>query len=353
MKATVLYGPGDVRVEEMETPTLQASTDAIVKVTLACICGSDLWEYIESPKREIGRPRGHEFVGVVESIGTDVKNIKVGDFVVAPFVASCGECDYCLKGQSTACRKIAFFGHEGEPGGQSETVRVPNADGTLVKLPVAVDSPLVPSLLTLSDVMCTGHHAAVTAKVMAGETVVVIGDGAVGLCAVIAAKRLGAGRIILMGRHQARTELGREFGATDVVSERDEAGIEKVRELTGGDGAESVLECVGTISSMKMALGVVKDYGTIGRVGAAQYEEIPFGFGPLMRNVSISGGVAPARAYIEELMPDILNGKINPGKVFDMTVSLDETPKGYEAMASRTHLKVLVKPQLFEQSLND
>jgi threonine dehydrogenase-like Zn-dependent dehydrogenase len=344
MKAIVLYGPGDVRVEEMQYPQIQDPTDAIVKVTLACICGSDLWDYIESPKREIGRPRGHEFVGVVESVGSEVAEIKVGDFVVAPFVASCGQCDFCKKGQATSCRKIAFFGHEGEPGGQSEVVRVPNADGTLVKLPVAPDSELVPSLLTLSDVMCTGHHAAVTAKVKPGETTVVIGDGAVGLCAVIAAKRLGAGRIILMGRHEDRTNLGVEFGATDVVSERDDEGIARVRELTGGDGAESVLECVGTASSMKMALGVVKDYGTVGRVGAAQYEEIPFGFGPLMKNVSISGGVAPARAYIEELMPDILSGKINPGKVFDLIVKLDDAAFGYEAMASRKYLKVLVKP---------
>jgi len=344
MKATVLYGPGDVRVEDMPTPTVQAPTDVVLKVTLACICGSDLWDYIESPKREIGRPRGHEFIGVVESVGSEVKHFAIGDLVVAPFVASCGKCDYCQKHQYTSCREIAFFGHEGEAGGQSERVRVPHADGTLVKLPVAEDSPLLPSLLTLSDVLCTGHHAAVTAKVKAGGTAVVIGDGAVGLCAVIAAKRLGAKRIILMGRHEGRTNLGREFGATDVVSERDDEGIAKVRELLGGDGAESVLECVGTASSMKMALGVVKDYGTIGRVGAAQYAEIPFGFGPLMANVSISGGVAPARAYIEELMPDILNGKINPGKVFDLTVSLDDAPSGYEAMAKRTHLKVLVKP---------
>ncbi|MEY4320622.1 MAG: putative alcohol dehydrogenase [Actinomycetota bacterium] len=344
MKATVLYGPGDVRVEEMTAPTVQASTDVVLKVILACICGSDLWDYIESPKREIGRPRGHEFIGVVDSIGSDVKHFAVGDLVVSPFVASCGKCDYCQKKQFTSCREIAFFGHEGEAGGQSEKVRVPHADGTLVKLPVELDSPLLPSLLTLSDVMCTGHHAAVTAKVKAGETAVVIGDGAVGLCAVIAAKRLGADRIILMGRHEARTKLGVEFGATDVVSERDEAGIEKVRALLNGDGAESVLECVGTASSMKMALGVVKDFGTIGRVGAAQYSEIPFGFGSLMANVTISGGVAPARAYIDELMPDILSGKINPGKVFDLTVSLDEAPAGYEAMANRTHLKVLVKP---------
>lgn len=344
MKATVLYGPGDVRVEEMAEPTIQSPTDVVLRVVLACICGSDLWDYIESPKREVGRPRGHEFVGVIESAGSGVTKFNVGDLVVVPFVASCGECDFCLKQQFTSCRKIAFFGHEGEAGGQSEKVRVPNADGTLVKLPVSEDSPLLPSLLTLSDVLCTGHHAAVTAKVRPGETAVVIGDGAVGLCAVIAAKRLGAGRIILMGRHEGRTNLGTEFGATDVVSERDAAGIAKVRELLGGDGAESVLECVGTASSMKMALGVVKDYGTVGRVGAAQYNEIEFGFGPLMANVSISGGVAPARAYIEELMPDILSGKINPGRVFDKTVSLDAVPEGYEAMAKRTSLKVLIKP---------
>lgn len=344
MKATFLYGPGDVRIEEMAYPTIKEPTDAIVKVTLACICGSDLWDYNESEKLEVGRPRGHEFLGIVEAIGSAVTKFKVGDFVVAPFVASCGECDFCLANQQTSCRKIGFFGHGGEAGGQSEAVRVPNADGTLVVLPVDQNSPLLPSLLTLSDVMCTGHHAAVTAKVKPGETAVVIGDGAVGLCAVIAAKRLGAGRIILMGRHEGRTNLGREFGATDVVSERDAEGVAKVRELTNGDGAHSVLECVGTASSMEMALGVVRAYGTVGRVGAAQYETINFGFGPLMNNVSISGGVAPARAYIEELMPDILSGKINPGKVFDMTVGLDDVPAGYEAMSKRTALKVLVKP---------
>jgi threonine dehydrogenase-like Zn-dependent dehydrogenase len=316
----------------------------VVKVTLACICGSDLWDYNESEQKAVARPRGHEFVGIIESVGSAVAKFRVGDFVVAPFVSSCGECDFCVKGQVTSCRTLGLFGHGGEAGGQSEAVRVPNADGTLVKLPVSVDSPLVPSLLTLSDVMCTGHHAAVTARVMPGETTVVIGDGAVGLCAVIAAKRLGAGRIILMGRHETRTELGREFGATDVVTERDAEGIAKVRELTGGDGAHSVLECVGTASSMEMALGVVRAYGAIGRVGAAQYETIPFGFGPLMHNITISGGIAPARAYIEELMPDILSGKINPGKVFDLTVGLDEVPAGYEAMSKRTALKVLVKP---------
>ena len=344
MKATMMYGPGDVRVEELARPELKAPTDAVVRVTLACICGSDLWDYKDSETLDVGRPRGHEFLGVVESIGDSVKTLNVGDLVVAPFVASCGTCDRCTQGHFTSCRSIGFFGHGGEAGGQSEAVRVPHADGTLVKLPVGMDSLLIPSLLTLSDVMCTGHHAAVTAGVKAGETVVVIGDGAVGLCAVIAAKRLGAGRIILMGRHEARTELGREFGATDVVAERGEAGIAAVKALTNGDGAPRVLECVGTQDAIDTALLVVSDFGTVGRVGASQYEKIDFGFMPLMRNISISGGVAPARAYIEELMVDILNGSINPGKVFDLEVSLDDVAKGYEAMSSRTHLKVLVRP---------
>lgn len=344
MKATMMYGPGDVRISELNYPVISTPTDAVVKVTMACICGSDLWDFKESEAVTEGRPRGHEFLGLVESIGTEVKNVQVGDLVVAPFVASCGECDRCQKHQFTSCRKIGFFGHGGEAGGQSEAVRVPNADGTLVKLPVAVDSPFIPSLLTLSDVMCTGHHAAVTAGVESGDTVVVIGDGAVGLCAVIAAKRLGAARIILMGRHEARTQLGREFGASDVVAQRGEAGIAAVKALTSGDGAIRVLECVGTQDAIDTALGVVADYGVIGRVGAAQYQQIDFGFMPLMRNISIAGGVAPARAYIEELMPDILNGSINPGKVFDLEVSLDDVAKGYQAMNDRTHLKVLVRP---------
>ena len=344
MKATLLYGPGDVRVEELAYPTIQSPTDAVVKVTLACVCGSDLWDFNDSDALTEGRPRGHEFLGVVEQIGAGVKNVKVGDLVVAPFVASCGHCDRCAKGQFTSCRNLGFFGHGGEAGGQSEAVRVPNADGTLVTIPVSMDSPLIPSILTLSDVMCTGHHAAVTAGVEAGDTVAVIGDGAVGLCAVIAAKRLGAAKIILMGRHEGRTNLGREFGATDVVAERGQAGIDAVKALTGGDGAFRVLECVGTQDAIDTALGIVADYGHVGRVGASQYEKIDFGFGPLMRNITISGGVAPARAYIDELLVDVLNGSINPGKVFDLEVSLDDVAKAYEAMSNRTHIKVLVRP---------
>ncbi|HEY5988126.1 MAG TPA: zinc-binding dehydrogenase [Streptosporangiaceae bacterium] len=207
-----------------------------------------------------------------------------------------------------------------------------------------MDEALLRSLLTLSDVFCTGHHAAVTARVSPRTTVTVIGDGAVGLCAVLAARRLGAERIILMGRHKDRTDLGRDFGATDVVPERGDEGVEKVRELTGGDGTHAVLECVGTRSAIEMSIGVVRDGGVIGWVGAAQYDEVPLGFDTIMRNVGVAGGVAPARAYIEELLPDVLDGRVEPGRVFDRSIGLEEVPDGYRAMASREALKVLIQP---------
>jgi threonine dehydrogenase-like Zn-dependent dehydrogenase len=229
-------------------------------------------------------------------------------------------------------------------GGQGEAVRVPQAQGTLVKLPVGEDPALLPSLLTLSDVFCTGYHCAVTAGVTPRTTVTVVGDGAVGLSAVLAAKRLGAERIILMGRHEDRTDLGRDFGATDVVAERGEEGIERVRELTAGDGTHTVLECVGTLPALEMSLGVVRAGGTVSRVGAPQYGEVPLGFAEFMSNITLTGGVAPARAYIEELLPDVLEGKIEPGRVFDRTVDLDGVPDGYRAMADREALKVLVQP---------
>ena len=229
-------------------------------------------------------------------------------------------------------------------GGQGEAVRVPQAQGTLVKLPAAADEALLASLLTLSDVFCTGHHAAVKAGVSARTSVTVIGDGAVGLCAVLAARRLGAEQIVLMGHHKQRTDLGREFGATDVIAERGDEGIELVRELTGGDGTHTVLECVGTSGAIDMALGVVRDGGVVSRVGAAQYTEVPMDFGTFLRNITLTGGVAPARAYIEELMPDILDGSIEPGRVFDQTIGLDEVPDGYRAMAERRALKVLIRP---------
>jgi len=344
MRATLMYGAGDVRVEDVPDPVIQHPTDAIVRVVLGCICGSDLWPYGSLPASDHGRRMGHEFLGVVEDFGSEVRGFAKGDLVVAPFVWSDGTCDFCREGLQTSCRHGGGWGHDLD-GGQGEAVRVPQAEGTLVKLPgIGEDSDLLPGILSLSDVMCTGHHAAVTAQVAPGRTVTVIGDGAVGLSGVIAARRLGADRIILMGRHRIRTDLGREFGATDVVAERGEEGIAHIKELTGGDGTHTVLECVGTDDAIATALEVVRDGGRIGRVGAPQYEQVPMGFPSLMRNVTLTGGVAPARHYIEELLPDVLDGTIQPGRMFDATVSLDDIASGYREMAERRALKVMVRP---------
>ena len=287
---------------------------------------------------------GHEFLGVVEDTGPAVSGFNRGDVVVAPFVWADNTCDFCAEGLQTSCRHGGQWGDPGVDGGQGEAVRVPQAQGTLVKLPGGEDTALLPSLLTLSDVFCTGHHAAVTAGVNPRTTVTVVGDGAVGLCAVLAAKRLGAERILLMGRHTDRTDLGREFGATDVIAERGAEGVKRVRELTGGDGTHTVLECVGTRSAIETSIGVVRDGGVIGRVGAAQYDEVPLGFDTIMRNITVTGGVAPARAYIEQLLPDVLDGTVQPGRVFDRTVRLEEVPDGYRAMSDRESLKVIINP---------
>lgn len=344
MRATVIYGAGDVRVEDVPDPVLREPTDALVRVVRACICGSDLWPYGSKPAAAEGERIGHEFLGVVEDVGSGVSGLRRGDLVLAPFVWSDGTCDFCREGLHTSCRHGGMWARGGVDGGQGEAVRVPQAEGTLVKLPVAGDSALLPSLLTLSDVMCTGHHCAVTAGVNARTSVTVIGDGAVGLCAVLAAKRLGAERIILMGRHAGRTGLGVEFGATDVVAERGAQGAERVRELTGGDGTHTVLECVGLPQALDTAFAVVRAGGTVSRVGAPQYDQVPFGFPDFLRNITLTGGVAPARAYIGELLPDVLDGKIEPGRVFDRTVGLDGVPAGYRAMADRDALKVLIRP---------
>ncbi|MEU9287183.1 zinc-dependent alcohol dehydrogenase family protein [Streptomyces sp. NPDC048275] len=344
MRATLIYGAGDVRVEDVPDPQIQQPTDAVVRVLRSCICGSDLWPYGARPATENGERIGHEFLGVVEDIGSEVSGLKSGDLVVAPFVWADNTCDFCAEGLHTSCRHGGFWGADDVDGGQGEAVRVPQAQGTLVKLPVGEDSALLPSLLTLSDVFCTGHHCAVTAGVDPRTTVTVVGDGAVGLSAVLSARRLGAERIILMGRHQGRTALGRDFGATDVVAERGEEGVERVRELTGGDGTHTVLECVGTLPALETSFGVVRDGGAVSRVGAPQYPQGPIGFEVFMRNITLTGGVAPARAYIEELLPDVLDGSIEPGRVFDRTVGLDEVPDGYRAMADREALKVLIQP---------
>jgi threonine dehydrogenase-like Zn-dependent dehydrogenase len=345
MRATFMYGAGDVRVDTVADPVIKEPTDAVVRVVLSCICGSDLHPYHSLPASDQGTPMGHEFLGVVEELGADVTGLRRGDLVVAPFAFQDNTCDFCREGVQTSCRHGGFIPADATGGGQAEAVRVPQAAGTLVKLPVAADSDLLPSLLTLSDVFGTGHHAAVRAGVNPRTSVTVIGDGAVGLLAVMAAKRLGAEQIVLMGRHKDRTDLGREFGATDVVAERGEEGIARVRDLTGGDGTHTVLECVGHRPAYEQALGVVRAGGVISRVGVPQYDEAPIGFTSLFgRNLTLTGGPAPVRAYIEELMPDILDGRLQPGRVFDRAISLDQTPDGYRAMDQRQALKVLVRP---------
>jgi threonine dehydrogenase-like Zn-dependent dehydrogenase len=285
---------------------------------------------------------GHEFVGVVEAAGPEVSGVKAGDFVISPFAWSDNTCDFCREGFQTSCRHGGFYAANGIGGAQAEAIRVPLADGTLVKAPVAEDSALVPSLLTLSDVFLTGHHAVVRGGVGPGSTVTVIGDGAVGLSAVLAARRLGAERIILMGRHADRTGLGRQWGATDVVAERGEEGIARIRELTGG--VDKVIEAVGTRQALDTALGAVLDGGTISRLGVPQYEQGPIGPAEFMRNITLTGGASPARAYIGQLLPDVLDGTIAPGRVFDRTFPLDQAPDAYRAMADRQVLKALITP---------
>ena len=344
MRGTVLYAAGDVRIENVPDPMIQEPSDAVIRVTRACICGSDLWPYQSLKPEDGARVMGHEAIGVVEEIGANVRTVKAGDVVVMPFAFSDGTCIFCEEGLQTECVHGGFFGNPDVPGAQSEAVRIPQADGTLYVLPVSEDDALMPSLLTLSDVMGTGHHAAVVARVGRGTSVAVVGDGAVGLCGVIAARRLGAEQIILMGRHEVRTQLGRDFGATDVVSERGPEAVERVKELTDGYGVDAVLECVGLDRSIETAIEIARPGGAIGRVGVPQHERIP-GAGPsFYKHVTIGGGPAPVRAYIDELLPDVLEGRIQPGRVFDRVVDLAGVPDGYRAMNDRESIKVLVRP---------
>lgn len=341
----MMHGTHDVRVENVPDAAIKQPTDALIRVTSACICGSDLWPYNDfDPAGGNGRPMGHEAIGIVEDVGSGVEKIKRGQVVIMPFAFSDGTCTYCEHDLQTSCVHGGFFGSPDVGGAQAEALRIPQADGTLYPVDVNADDALMPSLLTLSDVMGTGHHAALCAKVQEGGTAVVIGDGAVGLCAVIAAKRLGAERIILMGRHKDRTELGRQFGATDVVAERGDEAIARIRDLTKGYGAHSILECVGNASAIEMALGCVRPGGAIGRVGVPHYGPIDLSARIFFDNVTISGGPAPVRAYIEELLPDVMDGSIEPGLVFDRTVGLDGVPAGYRAMNDREALKVLIRP---------
>jgi hypothetical protein len=339
-----MFSAGDVRIQDVPDARIAEPTDAVVRVTRACICGSDLWPYTSLEPTETGRRMGHEAIGVVEDVGADVRSVKAGDVVVMPFAFSDGTCAFCHEGLHTACVHGGFFGSGSADGAQAEALRIPQADGTLFALPVGEDGALMPSLLTLSDVLGTGHHAAVVAKVAPGKRAAVVGDGAVGLCAVIAAKRLGAEQIIIMGRHADRLALAKDFGATDVVSERGEEAVERVRELTGGEGVHSVLECVGLEQSTETAINIARAGGAVGRVGVPQDATIPASQPAFYRNVTVGGGPAPVRAYIEELLPDILEGRIDPGRVFDRTVGLDGVPDGYRAMNDREAIKVMVRP---------
>lgn len=343
MLATVLRAPRDIRLEDLPDPKIQEATDAVMRVVLACICGSDLWPYRGwDPIDPSGKRMGHEAIGVVEEVGKEVRTLKPGDLVLMPFAFSDGTCPFCQEKLYTSCVQGGFFSGK-VPGSQAEAVRIPLAEGTLYPLPGGLDPSLFPHLLTLTDVMGTGHHAARVARVGPGKIVAVIGDGAVGLCAVLASKRLGAERIILLVHHEERARLAQEFGATDLVRERGEGAVEVVRELTHGEGAHAVLECVGTEEAMVTALKIVRPGGAIGRVGVPHHEAIPARL-PFYGNILIGGGPAPTRAYMEELLPDVLALKIMPGKVFDRTLPLREVAEGYRAMDERRAIKVLLRP---------
>jgi threonine dehydrogenase-like Zn-dependent dehydrogenase len=344
MRATVMHKAHDVTIENIPDAEIRQPTDAVIRITRACICGSDLWPYNGGPNVE-GQRMGHESIGVVEEVGSEVRTIKRGQVVIMPFVNSDGTCMFCDEGLPSACVHRGFFGNGGDlDGAQAEALRIPMADGTLYPLNVSEEDALMPGLLTLSDVMGTGHHAAVTSRVRQGGTVAVVGDGAVGLCGVIAAKRLGAEQIILMGRHDQRIELGKRFGATDIVSARGQEAVEQVRQLTRGFGVQSVLECVGTEQAMDTSMEIVRPGGAVGRVGVPHYEAIKGAQPMFYNNVAVAGGPAPTRAYIDELLPDVMEGRIEPGLVFDRTVDLDGVPEGYRAMNDREALKVLIRP---------
>jgi threonine dehydrogenase-like Zn-dependent dehydrogenase len=347
MLATLLYGERDIRVEEVDRPTILSPDDAVVRITASCICGSDLHPYRRGLGGAQAKRSGHEFVGIVEETGSAVTTVKPGDFVIAPFAISDGTCVNCRNGVTIACTHGAFWGGVDEhgnavDGGQGEYARVPLADGTLVRVPDVPSDDLVPHLLTLSDVMGTGFHAAKTAAVTAGSTVVVVGDGAVGLCGIVAAKRLGAERIIAMSRHPERQKLATEFGATDIVTDRGDDGIAHVVDLLGGIGADSVLECVGTQESMDQAAGSARPGGYVGFVGA------PSGSLPttqmFSRDLHFAGGTAPVRAYLPELLEGVLDGSLRPGAVFDSVMPLADVAAGYVAMDDRSAIKVMLVP---------
>jgi threonine dehydrogenase-like Zn-dependent dehydrogenase len=338
MKGTVLYGARDVRFEELDAPRITQPTDAVIRMSATCICGSDLWSYRGINEVKGPTPFGHEYCGVVEEVGASVTKVKPGQFVIGSFFASDNTCPHCQAGYQTSCQHRELVG-----GAQAPRLRVPLADGTLVATSELPPADLVPSLLALSDVMGTGWFAAEAADVKPGKTALVVGDGAVGLLGVLSAREMGAERIIAMSRHPARQKLAREFGATDVVTERGEEGVARVKELTGGIGADSVLECVGTEDAMTQAIQSTRPGGYVGYVG------VPHGVSLdvqklFYRHVHLHGGPAPVRRYLPKLIELVWSRKIDPGKVFDLALPLDQVAEGYRAMDERRAIKTLLRP---------
>ena len=337
MRVTTIHGPRDIRLEDRPTPTIDAPTDALVAVTAACVCGSDLWPYRGENDITPGQTIGHEMIGVVTEVGSAVTSFAPGDFVVVPFCHSCGQCAHCRRGMTSACANGGVT-----TGGQGEVAKVTQAEGTLFKLDERPDDALLPALLTLSDVFPTGWHCAVAAGVQAGDTVVVVGDGAVGLCAVLAAAQMGAERVVAMSRHETRQEIARRFGATHVVAERGDEGVAAVMELTDGVGADAVLECVGTGGSMDQAFASARPGSTVGFVGVPHGVELPVRR-MFSKNIGLAGGVAPVRHYLPELTDLVLTGAVDPGPVFDLTLPLDEVAEAYRAMDERRATKVFLE----------
>lgn len=338
MRATTLHAAGDIRLSEVPDPVINEPSDAIVKVVAGCICGSDLWPYRGENPITAGDTIGHECVGVVEEVGRAVTSFRPGDFVVVPFCHADNTCPHCSVGMHSVCDRLGMT-----KSGQAEYALVTQAEGSLVKTDGTPDAAMVPSLLALTDVMSTGWHAAVAARVREGGTAVVVGDGAVGLCGVLAASVMGAEKVILMSRHEPRQAIGRDFGATHVVAERGKEGAALVKEITGGVGADAVLECVGTDASMGTAFAVARPGSMVGFVGVPHGVELPVRR-MFQKNVGLAGGMAPVRAYLPELLELVTSGRIEPGKVFDSTMSLSDVAEGYRAMDERRAIKVLLEP---------
>jgi threonine dehydrogenase-like Zn-dependent dehydrogenase len=338
MQATVLYGAGDVRFEDRADPAIVEPTDAVIRLPVTCICGSDLWPYRGIQPVASPAAMGHEYCGFVEEVGRGVTSIKPGQFVIGSFFASDNTCPHCQHGYQTSCQR-----RQPVVGAQAPRLRVPLADGTLVATRDVPDAEMIPSLLALSDVMATGWFAADAAKVKPGATVIVVGDGAVGLLGVLSAKQMGAERIIAMSRHESRQALAREFGATDIVAERGDAGVERIKELTKGVGADSVLECVGTQESMTQAINATRPGGHVGYVGVPHGVALD-GQTLFFSHVHLHGGPAPARQYLPRLIDLVFSGTINPGKVFDLVLPLAQVAEGYRAMDERRAIKTLLRP---------